>query len=230
MNHPIRLLIPILTTLRPEKIIELLPDIVALPARDTELAIRTLFRPVPPVIPPIRVLIAIHKANATPREQIEAVKVCLSLEKVFTNEILAAALQQMVESAELSKLPVIFMRTVIEVMKRHTQLIGWVMSDIMASLVLKRVWEHDKLWQGFKICCEQGQPHSFGLLVTLPINVFRQIMDGSPSLEAKLYKHASHHKVPRDIMEELKARKASRSEPEDGGPKQKAQKQAKDDQ
>ena len=82
-----------------------------------------------------------------------------------------------------------------QVMKRHPQLVGWVMSDIMASLVNKRVWENEKLWQGFRICCEQGQPHSYGLLVTLPVENFKAIIDGSPSIEAKLLKHAARHKV-----------------------------------
>ncbi|RVW56250.1 Symplekin [Vitis vinifera] len=107
----------------------------------------------------------------------EACSACFEQRTVFTPQVLAKALNQMVDHTPL---PLLFMRTVIQAIDAYPTLVDFVM-EILSKLVSKQVWRMPKLWVGFLKCVSQTQPHSFRVLLQLP----------APQLESALNKHAN---------------------------------------
>lgn len=58
-------------------------------------------------------------------------------------------LQQLVDQ---SKLPTLFMRTVIQCVNQYPGLVNFV-TNILLKLINKKVWTSPKLWEGFIRCC-----------------------------------------------------------------------------
>ncbi|KAG6409207.1 hypothetical protein SASPL_132241 [Salvia splendens] len=100
---------------------------------------------------------------------------CFEQRTVFTQQVLAKALNQMVDRTPL---PLLFMRTVIQAIDAFPTLVDFVM-EILSKLVNKQVWRMPKLWVGFLKCISQTQPHSFNVLLQMP----------SPQLESALSKY-----------------------------------------
>lgn len=107
----------------------------------------------------------------------DACSTCFEQRTVFTQQVLAKALNQMVDRTPL---PLLFMRTVIQAIDAFPALVDFVM-EILSKLVSKQIWKMPKLWVGFLKCVSQTQPHSFGVLLQLP----------PPQLESSLNKYAS---------------------------------------
>ncbi|KAJ0086334.1 hypothetical protein Patl1_08733 [Pistacia atlantica] len=107
----------------------------------------------------------------------DACSACFEQRTVFTQQVLAKALNQMVDQTPL---PLLFMRTVIQAIDAFPTLVDFVM-EILSKLVSKQVWRMPKLWVGFLKCVSQTRPHSFPVLLQLP----------PPQLESALNKYAN---------------------------------------
>ncbi|KAL6983086.1 hypothetical protein U1Q18_016479 [Sarracenia purpurea var. burkii] len=107
----------------------------------------------------------------------DACSACFEQRTVFTQQVLAKALNHMVDQTPL---PLLFMRTVIQAIDAFPSLVDFVM-EILSKLVSKQIWRMPKLWVGFLKCVSQTQPHSFLVLLQLP----------SPQLESALNKYAN---------------------------------------
>ncbi|XP_022869399.1 symplekin-like, partial [Olea europaea var. sylvestris] len=135
-----------------------------------------------PALTPAEVLVAIHdiipERDGLPLKKItDACSACFEQRTVFTQQVLAKALNQMVDQTPL---PLLFMRTVIQAIDAFPTLVDFVM-EILSKLVNKQVWRMPKLWVGFLKCISQTQPHSFSVLLQLP----------SPQLESALNKYSN---------------------------------------
>ncbi|KAK4353272.1 hypothetical protein RND71_028790 [Anisodus tanguticus] len=135
-----------------------------------------------PALTPAEVLVAIHDINperdGLPLKKImDACSACFEQRTVFTQQVLAKALRQMVDQTPL---PLLFMRTVIQAIDAFPTLVDFVM-EILSKLVIRQVWRMPKLWVGFLKCVSQTKPHSFPVLLQLP----------PPQLESALNKYAS---------------------------------------
>jgi symplekin len=87
----------------------------------------------------------------------DACSACFSpeLRDLFTPDSLAVALQQLVE---LVRLPVLFMRTVIQTATVAPKLHSFIL-ELLSKLVLKQVWKTDtKLWQAARAAQLSGLP------------------------------------------------------------------------
>ena len=69
------------------------------------------------------------------RAVMQATKLCFQEKKVYTQEVLAIVLQQLME---LPNIPVLFMRTVIQSHTTYPGIIGFVM-NILQRLIVKQV-------------------------------------------------------------------------------------------
>ncbi|KAL1059861.1 hypothetical protein V6Z11_1Z001100 [Gossypium hirsutum] len=164
------ILIPILSSLSKNEVLPIFPRRVDLPLEKFQLALAHILQGsahIGPALTPAKALVAIHdiipEKGGLPHKKItDACSACFEQRTVFTQQVLAKALNQMVDQIPL---PLLFMRTVIQAI------------DAFPTMV----WRMPKLWVGFLKCVAQTQPHSFPVLLQLP----------PPQLESALNKYGS---------------------------------------
>eukprot|EP00299_Pterocystis_sp_00344_P018327 c9154_g1_i2.p1 GENE.c9154_g1_i2~~c9154_g1_i2.p1 ORF type:complete len:1130 (+),score=273.55 c9154_g1_i2:490-3390(+) len=203
-RHPVRFLLPVIRALEKDEIIRLLPEIIRLPERLMKSALTTLLKS-PPAVEPVSLMIALHRLNGIR----DAAQQCISLDPPFTQQVLAASLQQLVEIPLASSKYI--MSTIIEILRKHRSLAKWVMTDVMSRLVAKKVWEFPELWKGFRICCEMNQPDCFEMLVTLPVKPLGELLAESQALRSKLVEYVQSHRVRKEVQDLLAQAPPARS-------------------
>eukprot|EP01137_Pigoraptor_chileana_P016745 Opistho-2@6109 len=142
-------------------------------------------------VSPSELLIALHmldpvKDKLTWPAIIEGTNQCFARQNVYTQEVLAVVLQQLVD---VNPLPFLFMRTVMRALDICPKLAGFVMS-ILSRLITKQVWKQPKLWEGFVKCCEKMRPISFGVLLQLPGKQMESCFSIAPDLKPALVTYA----------------------------------------
>ncbi|KAM1203928.1 hypothetical protein ACFX2J_019684 [Malus domestica] len=181
----VTILIPMLSALSKNEVLPIFPRLVALPLEKFQTALAHILQGsahTGPALTPAEVLVSIHgivpEKDGLPLKKItDACSACFEQRTVFTQQVLAKALNQMVDQTPL---PLLFMRTVIQAIDAFPSLVDFVM-EILSKLVSKQVWRMPKLWFGFLKCASQTQPHSFPVLLQLP----------PPQLEGALNKYAN---------------------------------------
>ncbi|KAK9270973.1 hypothetical protein L1049_026561 [Liquidambar formosana] len=179
------ILIPMLSSLSKNEVLPIFPRLVNLPLEKFQKALARILQGsahTGPALTPAEVLVAIHDINPEKdgialKKITDACSACFEQRTVFTQQVLARALNQMVDQTPL---PLLFMRTVIQAIDAFPNLVDFVM-EILSKLVSKQVWRMPKLWVGFLKCVSQTKPHSFHVLLQLP----------SPQLESALNKHTN---------------------------------------
>ncbi|KAL4558964.1 hypothetical protein LXL04_031090 [Taraxacum kok-saghyz] len=169
------------------QVLPIFPRLVQLPLDKFQTALAHILQGsahMGPALTPAQVLVAIHDISPDKDAIMDACSACFEQRTVFTQQVLAKALNQMVDQTPL---PLLFMRTVIQAMDAFPKLkpMIWLQVDfvmeLLSKLVTKQVWRMPKLWVGFLKCISQTQPHSFRVLLQLP----------SPQLEGALNKYGS---------------------------------------
>ncbi|KAL5559889.1 hypothetical protein UlMin_036100 [Ulmus minor] len=181
----VSILIPMLSSLSKNEVLPIFPRLIALPLEKFQMALAHILQGsahTGPALTPAEVLVAIHgiapeKDVLSLKKIMDACTACFEQRTVFTQQVLAKALNQMVDQTPL---PLLFMRTVIQSIDAFPSLVDFVM-EILSKLVSRQVWKMPKLWVGFLKCVSQTQPHSFHVLLQLP----------PPQLESALNKHAN---------------------------------------
>ncbi|XP_022140519.1 uncharacterized protein LOC111010308 isoform X2 [Momordica charantia] len=191
----VTILIPMLSSLSKNEVLPVFPRLVDLPLEKFQRALAHILQGsayTRPALTPVEVLIAIH--NITPEKDglalkkiTDACSACFEQRTVFTQQVLAKALSQMVEQTPL---PLLFMRTVIQAIDAFPTLVDFVM-EILSKLVNKQVWRMPKLWFGFLKCAFQTQPHSFRVLLQLPPPQLENALNKYVNLKGPLAAYAS---------------------------------------
>ncbi|XP_064408748.1 symplekin isoform X2 [Latimeria chalumnae] len=224
----IRFLIPVLTGLEKKEVIQALPKLIKLnPVVVKEVFNRLLgtqqgdgSSAVSPLTPG-ELLIALHNIDSTKCDMksiIKATNLCFAEKNVYTSEVLAVVMQQLME---LSPLPMLLMRTVIQSLTMYPRLGGFVM-NILSRLIMKQVWKYPKVWEGFIKCCQRTKPQSFQVLLQLPPQQLTGVFEKCPELREPLLMHVRsftpHQQahIPTSIMAVLEA--TSKPEPEPVAP------------
>ncbi|XP_051150744.1 uncharacterized protein LOC127265101 [Andrographis paniculata] len=177
------ILIPVLSAFSKDEVLPIFPQLVQLPLNKFQTALAHILQGsahTGPALTPVEVLVAIHEISperdGVPLKKItDACSACFEQRTVFTQQVLMKALSQMVD---LTPLPLLYMRTVIQSIDAFPALVDFVM-EILSKLVKRQIWRLPKLWVGFLKCISQTQPHSFRVLLQLP----------SPQLESALNKY-----------------------------------------
>ena len=108
---------------------------------------------------------------------------CFEKPNVFTHEVLALVLQQLVER---DPLPILIMRTVMQSLSMFPTLLGYVIT-ILNRLVQKKVWLADKrVWDGFVRTCDKTEPQSLLTLLRLDPPQLREVFHSVPRLRTSL--------------------------------------------
>ncbi|KAF3331748.1 symplekin isoform X1 [Carex littledalei] len=195
----VEFLFPVLAYLPKEEILPLFPNFVNLPMDKLQLALSRMLPAVPQSassLSPSEILIAIHgidpeKDSVPLKKVMEACSACFELKTIFTQQVFAKALNQLVEQIPL---PLLFMRTVIQAIGYFPGLIDFIM-EIMLRLVSKQIWKYPKLWVGFLKCAIQTKPQSFSVLLQLPAPQLENALSKNPILKAPLVEHASQPQI-----------------------------------
>ncbi|KII62096.1 Symplekin [Thelohanellus kitauei] len=139
---------------------------------------------------PIDLVIALHRLEdrIEIRSLTKAISACFNHRKVYTQEIMAVILQNLVNSTPI---PTLTLRTMIQALTLVPKLAGFVMT-LMQKLILKQVWKFPKLWKGFIKCCERTKPQSFGILLQLPIRNLEDCLHVSTDLHLSLQAHVKN--------------------------------------
>ncbi|MBV98733.1 Symplekin, partial [Eschrichtius robustus] len=159
---------------------------------------------------PGELLIALHNIDSSKCDMksiIKATNLCFAERNVYTSEVLAVVMQQLMDQ---SPLPMLLMRTVIQSLTMYPRLGGFVM-NILSRLIMKQVWKYPKVWEGFIKCCQRTKPQSFQVILQLPPQQLGAVFDKCPELREPLLAHVRsftpHQQahIPNSIMTILEA-------------------------
>uniref|UniRef100_A0AAQ5ZPI2 Symplekin n=1 Tax=Amphiprion ocellaris TaxID=80972 RepID=A0AAQ5ZPI2_AMPOC len=144
-----------------------------------------------------------------------ATNLCFGEKNVYTSEVLAVVMQQLMEQ---SPLPMLLMRTVIQSLTMYPRLGGFVM-NILSRLIVKQVWKYPKVWEGFVKCCQRTKPQSYSVLLQLPPAQLTSVFERCPEMREPLLLHVHsftpHQQahIPASIMAVLEANKKPEPKP-----------------
>uniref|UniRef100_A0A8D0P020 Symplekin n=1 Tax=Sus scrofa TaxID=9823 RepID=A0A8D0P020_PIG len=220
----VRFLIPVLNGLEKKEVIQALPKLIKL----NPIVVKEVFNRLLGTqhgegnsalspLNPGELLIALHNidsAKCDMKSIIKATNLCFAERNVYTSEVLAVVMQQLMEQ---SPLPMLLMRTVIQSLTMYPRLGGFVM-NILSRLIMKQVWKYPKVWEGFIKCCQRTKPQSFQVILQLPPQQLGAVFDKCPELREPLLAHVRsftpHQQahIPNSIMTILEA--SGKQEPE----------------
>jgi symplekin len=195
----VEFLFAILSHLPKDEILPVFPSIVNLSMDKFQAALSRILQGSSrngPSLDPSEILIAIHvidpdKEGIPLKKVMDACSACFEQRTIFTQQVLAKALNQLVEQIPL---PLLFMRTVMQAIGVFPALVDFVM-EIMSRLVSKQIWKYPKLWVGFLKCAILTRPQSYGVLLQLPAPQLENALSKNPTLKAPLVEHAEQPNV-----------------------------------
>lgn len=195
----VEFLFAILVHLPKDEVLPVFPSIVNLPIDKFQSTISRILQGSPrngPSLDPSEILIAIHviapdKEGIPLKKVMDACSSCFEQRTIFTQQVLAKALNQLVEQIPL---PLLFMRTVMQAIGVFPALVDFVM-EIMSRLVSKQIWKYPKLWVGFLKCAILTKPQSYGVLLQLPAPQLENALSKNPTLKTPLAEHAEQPNI-----------------------------------
>ncbi|KAK2839461.1 hypothetical protein Q5P01_013201 [Channa striata] len=221
----VRFLIPVINGLEKNEVIQALPKLIKL----NPIVVKEVFNrllgtqhsegssSVSPLTPG-DLLISLHNIDSTKCDMksiIKATNLCFGEKNVYTSEVLAVVMQQLMEQ---NPLPMLLMRTVIQSLTMYPRLGGFVM-NILSRLIMKQVWKYPKVWEGFVKCCQRTKPQSYSVLLQLPSAQLTSVFERCPEMREPLLQHVHsftpHQQahIPSSIMAVLEANKKTEPKP-----------------
>ncbi|XP_056883577.1 symplekin [Takifugu flavidus] len=215
----VRFLIPVINGLEKSEVIQALPKLIKL----NPIVVKEVFNrllgtqhsegssTVSPLTPG-DLLIALHNIDSNKCDMksiIKATNLCFGEKNVYTSEVLAVVMQQLMDQ---NPLPMLLMRTVIQSLTMYPRLGGFVM-NILSRLIMKQVWKYPKVWEGFVKCCQRTKPQSYSVLLQLPSAQLTSMFERCPEMREPLLQHVHsltpHQQahIPTSIMTVLEGEK-----------------------
>lgn len=207
----VRFLIPVLNGLTKKEITSALPKLIKL----NPVVVKEVFNRLLGLhcggespISPSELLIALHlidPAKAEIKAIMKATSLCFAEKQVYTQEVLAVVMQQLMD---VSPLPTLLMRTVIQSLSLYPRLTGFVM-NILQRLIVKQVWRQKVVWEGFIKCCQRTKPQSFQVMLQLPPAQLSEALTVCPDIQRPLLEHVhaltdtQRAHIPASIMDVL---------------------------
>ena len=208
-DHPTELsaLVPILPGLRKAEAIKLVPSLLQLPEAKLVEAIMRLCTVVyqeqtSPVITPAEILTLLHMVDDRKllKSTIAAINLCLGMGSLFTSEVLAASLSQLITRIPL---PQLFMRTVIQSITVAPKLRGFIV-DLLGQLVTAQIWTNGTQWKGWIMAAQQTAPESFPTILRLPPSVLDQALAGlQKETRASVIERGLKEPLPENVLNVL---------------------------
>ena len=114
-----------------------------------------------------------------------AIDLCFKERRTFSQEVLSIVLQQLLEEVSI---PFFMMRTIIQALKLHPKMVGFIM-NVLQKLILKQVWKHKVIWDGFIKTCKETMPQSYAVMLQLPHAQLGDFLERAPLLREPLLEH-----------------------------------------
>ncbi|KAF6153639.1 hypothetical protein GIB67_027506 [Kingdonia uniflora] len=195
----IEILLPILPFLPKDEVLAKFPELLNLPVDKFQAALTRMLQGSShssSVLSPAEVLIAIHgidpERDSIPLKKVtDACNACFEQRQVFTQQVIAKVLNQLVEQIPL---PLLFMRTVLQAIGAYPALVDFIL-EILSRLVTKQIWKYPKLWVGFLKCAQLTKPESFSVLLQLPAAQLENALNRIAALKAPLIAHANQPNI-----------------------------------
>lgn len=191
----VRFLIPVLNGLGKKEVLSVLPKLIKLNPDVVKKVFSRLLgtqgdstATYPSPLSPTELLIALHNIDSTQCDMktiMKATSICFMERTVYTQEVLAVVMQQLMDQ---NPLPTLLMRTVLQSLSLYPRLSGFVM-NILQRLIVKQVWKQKKVWEGFIKCCQRTKPQSFAVILQLPPQFLQELLNTSPDLKTPLVEH-----------------------------------------
>lgn len=185
----VRFLIPVLNGLQKQEVVQSLPKLIQLsPGVVKEVFHRLMVAGQNKKGPlsPADLLIALHNLEVDDMKLvISATNLCFKEKSVYTQEVLAIVLQQLMEQPNI---PILLMRTVIQSLTNYPRMVGFI-TNILQRLIVKQVWKQKVVWDGFIKCCERTIPQSYAVMLQLPVQQLWDFLDAAPHLREPLLEH-----------------------------------------
>uniref|UniRef100_A0A3Q3XMB3 Uncharacterized protein n=1 Tax=Mola mola TaxID=94237 RepID=A0A3Q3XMB3_MOLML len=199
----VRFLIPVINGLEKNEVIQALPKLIKL----NPIVVKEVFN---------RLLGTQHsKTHQSCDYPKVPTNLCFGEKNVYTSEVLAVVMQQLMEQ---NPLPILLMRTVIQSLTMYPRLGGFVM-NILSRLIVKQVWKYPKVWEGFVKCCQRTKPQSYSVLLQLPPAQLTSVFERCPEMREPLLQHVNsftpHQQahIPASIMVVLEGEKKPEPKP-----------------
>ncbi|XP_073827716.1 symplekin scaffold protein [Musca autumnalis] len=192
----VRVLIPILSGLNKTEILAALPKLIKL----NQVVVKEVFNRLLGIGPefatqtiatsPADILVALHNIDANECDLkfiVKATSMCLAEKEVFTQDVLIGVLQQLVE---IVPIPTLLMRTIIQSLTLYPRLGNNFVINLLQRLILKQVWRHKVIWEGFLKCIQRLKPTSLSILLQLPPQQLHSALEQCPDLRQPLLEYA----------------------------------------
>ncbi|KAL7425087.1 hypothetical protein Q5752_000775 [Cryptotrichosporon argae] len=185
-----RFIIPVLGELDKAEIETQIPNLVKLLGTpDGRDVVRTAFASALQKMTPADLLVCLHRETGDDKQPalkqtVEAIGICFSMTTVFRSDVLATAMQRIVDLP--AALPVCFVRTVIQAVTTYKSLVPFIANNVLPKLVARRVWDAAQLWDGVVRLVGVLGHASFGAMMQMPVEQIRDVVDKKPTLRQPL--------------------------------------------
>eukprot|EP00928_Gymnodinium_smaydae_P099430 TRINITY_DN947_c0_g2_i1.p1 TRINITY_DN947_c0_g2~~TRINITY_DN947_c0_g2_i1.p1 ORF type:complete len:1251 (+),score=242.59 TRINITY_DN947_c0_g2_i1:86-3754(+) len=189
-----RLLVPVFDLLDRKYLLDFLPSVLQLEKECVTDAFEQLLSSKSPPLTVTELLTELHHMN-TPTENIvpvkramEALNILFGMKDKFDSKVYGIVIQSLVE--EPGRLPTLFMRTVIQVVKELPRLCDFILMEILPRLVRQEVYRDEQMWKGFMIVLRTTFPLQPGyaarVLAMLPSSHLEDVLVQHPDWKKQL--------------------------------------------
>ncbi|ALC46758.1 Sym [Drosophila busckii] len=191
----VRVLIPILSGLLRAELIAVLPKLIKLNQAVVKevfnrlLGIGAEFAHQQMALSPTDLLVALHTIDTNVcdlKAIVKATSLCLAEREIYTQDVLMAVLQQLVE---IMPVPTLMMRTTIQSLTLCPRLSNFVL-NLLQRLIMKQVWRQKVIWEGFLKTVQRLKPQSLSVLLQLPPPQLADALQQCPDLRPALLEYA----------------------------------------
>merc|ERR1712223_1647211 len=186
----VRFLIPVLTGLSKNEIIQTLPKLIQQNVAVVKEVFIRLLNTTNGPMSPAELLIALHNISDPElvKQVVQATNLCFKEKNMYTHEVLVTVLGKLLEQPNI---PILFMRTVLQSISIYPAMIRFVI-NILQRLITKQVWKHKDPWKGFIMSCEKTMPQSYAVMLQLPPPQLSQFLEEAPHLREPLLLHVQN--------------------------------------
>lgn len=169
-DKDVRFLLPVLKSLPRPQVVKLVPELLG---DDFHLVATSI---TPSIVSPLEILSILHKLPFSLKAE-DAINTCLHLQSVFTQEVVAISLDQLVTTTNLSPM---LAKTVIQAIKVWPRLQTSALDTIATALVQQSIWKNETLWKVWIEFCEQIGDGCMRIVGKLPSKVLDDLLSRSP--------------------------------------------------
>lgn len=108
-----------------------------------------------------------------------ALLACFELKSVYKQEVIAQAIQQLIEKTVI---PDLLMRTVLLARIHCPEMEKYLTGTVLKRLIDKQVWKNSILWEGFLFYCASVKEKSLKVLLSLPAPQLKEALDREEDL------------------------------------------------